>query len=147
MLREYIAIIWPTGYKYRREMWDFYKSNSSVARITPLHTIEFADADAFMRFIYSVYAQDELSRDILEYKTRLMIQMSRLQCAAFSFTCRSTVDAAETDPKVLGIKTAIRQLISAKMDDYYYDTLLHATDTRDEYSTIAQILRAKCIEL
>ncbi|MBQ8830435.1 MAG: hypothetical protein IJ017_02410 [Oscillospiraceae bacterium] len=41
MLREYIAVIWPTGYKYRDEIAHQYRSNSRVKCVSDFYEKEF----------------------------------------------------------------------------------------------------------
>jgi len=144
--RDYIVIIWPTGYKYKDEMYEFYRSQSELTMLTGIISKTFESAEGFMSFIYDVYKNDDLSRDILDYKSKLMVQMDELNCGVFLFSYSSNIAETDVDPKVLAIKTNIRNLVAAKMDNYYYDILIHATDTSAEYDNLLCILTEHNIE-
>lgn len=93
-----------------------------------------------MRFINDVYKKDDLPREILAYKTELMLRLEELNCGAFCFSYNSDVIESRIDRTVLDVKTNIRKLIASKMENYYYDILFHVTDTADEYEFIRSVL-------
>lgn len=146
-MRKYIAVIWPTGFAYRDEIRKFYVSQDMVTRVSDFAVKRFSTPGDFMNFIYAVYEKDDLSREILKYKSHLMVEMNELDCAVFSFSVVSDVEESVTDDAVLSIKTQIREIIAAKMDNYYYDILVHVTDTCAEYDNITSVMARYDIEL
>ncbi|MBQ8830434.1 MAG: hypothetical protein IJ017_02405 [Oscillospiraceae bacterium] len=77
------------------------------------------NAEAFKEFIFDIYKNDDLSRDILEYKTGLMMKNDHFICSVFTFSIDSDVCETELDESVLSMKTETRNIIAAKMTDYY----------------------------
>ena len=140
MLRNYIAVIWPTGYKYRDEIVCEYRSNPRVKCVSDFYEKEFPNADAFKEFIFDIYKNDDLSRDILEYKTGLMMKNDHFICSVFTFAAESDVDENIVDETVLAMKTNTRNIIAAKMTDYYYDILFHVTDVKREVDCMKTVL-------
>lgn len=145
--REYIVTIWPTGYEYKNEIYDFYKAVQEISMLSEMKTVTFDTSEKFLEFIYKVYERDSLSREILRYKSNLMINAKQLKCAIFKFIFDSKVEENELDESVLNIKTEIRKIISAKMDNYYYDNLLHVTDVKTEFEYLLYVMTQYGIEL
>jgi hypothetical protein len=141
MARKYLAVIWPTGYGYRDEIFAHYSCQNKASQPSGITTKEFGGAEDFMRFIYDVYAKDDLSKEILAHKTKIMVRREPLSCAAFSFSYESDVPENRVAEAVLAIKTNARQLIAQKMEDYYYDILFHVTDTNAEYDYLRRVLK------
>lgn len=145
--REYIVTIWPTGYEYKNEIYDFYSSVKEISMLSEIKTAAFDTSGKFLEFIYKVYERDSLSREILRYKSNLMINAKQLKCAIFKFIFDSEVEDNEVDESVLNIKTEIRKIVSAKMDNYYYDNLLHVTDVKTEFDYLSYVLKQYGVEL
>jgi hypothetical protein len=137
--RNYIVIIWPTGYDYRNEIYEYYNSHRGITNISKVITKRFENKADFMSFINDVYKNDDLPKEILVHKTKIMIQLEPLSCGVFKFSCNSSVIESQTDQAVLDIKTNIRRLIALKMENYYYDILLHVTDTKYEYNSLKSV--------
>ena len=140
MLRNYIAVIWPTGYKYRDEIWEQYKVCPRVESISSFYEKEFPSGEAFKEFIFDIYKNDDLSREILEYKTGIMMKSDRFICSVFTFSIDSDVDETVLDESVLAMKTNTRNIVAAKMTDYYYDILFHVTDVKSEVEYMKTVL-------
>ena len=140
MPREYIAIIWPTGYKYRDEIKTKYETCARVKSVSDFYEKEFPDGEAFKEFIFDIYKNDDLSRDILEYKTGLMMKNEHFICSAFTFFIDSEVEESALDETVLAMKTETRNVIASKMTDYYYDILFHVTDVKHEVDYVKTVL-------
>jgi len=140
MIRNYIAIIWPTGYRYKEEIHEHYKADVGVNCVSDMQMKKFDCEQDFKDFIFGIYEQDDLSRDILVYKTDLMLRSENLWCIIFSFKCDSVVSDKYTDETVLQMKTDVRKQIAAKMKDYYYDILFHVTDTKAEFEYVSSFL-------
>ena len=140
MVREYISVIWPTGYKYRDEIRELYTSENKILSVSDFTEKHFPDAKAFQKFIFDIYERDDLSREILEYKTGLMMENDHFICSVLRFCAESEVSDDITDESILSIKTKIRNVIAAKMDNYYYDILFHVTDTKSEAEYMAIVL-------
>lgn len=140
MVREYISVIWPTGYKYRDEIRRLYMAENNILSVSDFAEKSFPDAKAFQKFIFDIYEHDDLSREILEYKTGLMMENDHFICSVFGFCAESDVFDDKTDEKILRIKTEIRNTIAAKMDNYYYDILFHVTDTKSEADYMRTVL-------
>lgn len=140
MIREYIAVIWPTGYKYRDEIRSRYENSHAVKQISAFSEKKFPNGEAFREFIFDIYKNDDLSREILEYKTGLMMKSDHFICSVFSFTAESGVDENTLDEDILNMKTETRNVIAAKMDDYYYDILFHVTDVKHEVDYVKSVL-------
>ncbi|MDR1821973.1 MAG: hypothetical protein LBQ91_06005 [Oscillospiraceae bacterium] len=145
--RDYIAVVWPTGYDYRAEIYAQYAAHSETSGLSEIVTKTFGSPADFMSFIYDVYKNDDLSREILAHKTKIMVRLPQLRCAVFSFSCSSSVSENLVDPAVLAVKTSTRELVAAKMDDYYYDILFHATDTKAELDSLSAVLARHGITL
>lgn len=139
-MREYIAVIWPTGYEYRHEIHAWYEKSERVGNISPLREKAFDTAEDFRLFIFDVYKNDDLSREILEYKTGLMMKNDHFICSVFSFLAESDIDENTLDSHILGMKTEIRNIIAAKMDNYYYDILFHVTDVKCEVDYMKTVI-------
>ena len=69
-----------------------------------------------------------------------MMKNEHFICSVFSFEAESDFDENTLDPAVLGIKTEIRNIIAAKMDNYYYDILFHVTDVKSEVDYMKTVL-------
>jgi len=141
MTREYIAVIWPTGYKYRDEILQRYKMQPRVKCVSEFMEKDFRTPEAFKEFIFEIYKNDDLSREILEYKTGLMMKSEHFICSSFTFVIESEIDEETLDESVLAIKTDTRNIIAEKMTDYYYDILFHVSDVKREAEYIKTVLK------
>ncbi len=141
MTREYISVIWPTGYTYRDEILRRYKMLPQVKSISAFTEKDLLTPEAFKEFIFEIYKNDDLSREILEYKTGLMMKNEHFICSSFSFVIESEIDEETLDESVLAIKTSTRNIIAEKMTDYYYDILFHVSDVKQETEYISFVIK------
>lgn len=141
MTREYIAVVWPTGYEYRDEIRSRYEENTRVKSVSTFFESDMVTPHRFKEFIFEIYKNDDLSREILEYKTGLMMKNEHFICSSFTFAIESVVDENAVDESVLAIKTDARNMIAAKMADYYYDVLFHVSDVKSEAEYIKTVLK------
>jgi len=83
VVREYISVIWPTGYQYRDEICELYMAEKNILSVSKFAEKSFPDAKAFQKFIFDIYERDDLSREILEYKTGLMMKNDHFICSVW----------------------------------------------------------------
>jgi len=141
MTREYVSVIWPTGYKYRDEIRQRYESEARVKAVSDFSEKDLVTPEKFKEFIFEIYKNDDLSREILEYKTGLMMKNEHFICSSFTFNIESDVEEDVLDESVLAIKTNTRNFIAEKMTDYYYDILFHVSDVKRETEYIKTVLK------
>lgn len=143
--KEFVAIIWPAAYRWHEQIVQKLANENQVYYCGDL---KFHDEKCFSDFVRRVYDLDDIASWKVDKKITIAKQFD-LRCFVIKFFVTSpkykriliSDKYKGISMKVKDIKERIRRDVRSKIDNYFYDVIIHISDNEYETNQINQLIK------
>lgn len=146
-LKQYIGIVWPPAFNYANDILLDIKKTYNIYECKDLF---FTDKEKFKEFVFDIYNIDNISNEKIIKKIEifnkypLKIKVFKFSAFVNDYVRRVVNDKCMAIPYSINKeKESLRKQFKNRVEDYYYDTILHMNDTQYDFLKIEELIECK----